>query len=175
VPKAARLDLTELTVTPERVLRERLPDDPPCGRLLIYSLEGELFFGAAPALDRHFDTLRERVNGGGGRVVVLRVKNARNPDAVCLTHFEEFIRDMDARRVHVLLCGVRPDFHQVLRNTGLEALLGPKRIFEERPGVLSSTLDAVRHAYDLLDGDYCLTCPKRDKPANGQEGWYYMI
>src|SRR5262249_51568220 len=53
VPRAARVLLTELVLTPERVLRERAPGDVPCGRLLIFNLEGELFFGSAPQLEEH--------------------------------------------------------------------------------------------------------------------------
>jgi hypothetical protein len=28
--------------------------------------------------------------------------------------------------------------------------------------------------YDLVGGDLCATCPRRDGAA-GREGWYYMI
>ncbi len=43
VPRASRVDLTELTLTPERVVRD-VTADVPCGRH-VFSLE-ELFFGA---------------------------------------------------------------------------------------------------------------------------------
>ena len=49
VPQAARVQLTELTMTPERVVRERHDTDVPCSRIRIYSLEGEFFFGARPS------------------------------------------------------------------------------------------------------------------------------
>src|SRR5580658_1322838 len=55
VPHAALLRFSELTVSNDRVVRERLPNDPVCASLLLYDLEGELFFGAAPELDRLFD------------------------------------------------------------------------------------------------------------------------
>jgi SulP family sulfate permease len=51
VPQAARVRLTELILTRERVIRERLAADVPCNRIRIFSLEGEFFFGAAPELD----------------------------------------------------------------------------------------------------------------------------
>jgi SulP family sulfate permease len=172
VPRAARLGLTELTVTPERVLRERGPDDPPCNRLLIYDLEGELFFGAAPDLEKHLETIEKR-SGEGIRVVVLRLKRARNLDAVCLGLLDEFLRRMDERGVAVLLCGVRDDLARVLESTGLSARLG-QRVFREAVGPESSTLDAVRHAYELLGADVCATCPRRGE-AQGKETWYYMI
>ncbi|MCI0456545.1 MAG: SulP family inorganic anion transporter [Gemmataceae bacterium] len=172
VPRAARLELTELTVTPERVLRERGPEDPPCNRLLIYDLEGELFFGAAPDLEKHLEAIEKR-SGEGVRVVVLRLKRVRNPDAVCLGLLDEFLRRMDERGVAVLVCGVRSDLARALDSTGLAARLGP-RLFHEEVGPESSTLDAVRHAYELLGPDVCATCPRRGE-AQSKETWYYMI
>src|SRR5262249_43017857 len=112
VPRAARLSLTELTVTPERVLRERGPADPPCSRLLIYDLEGELFFGAAPDLQKHLTRI-EKCAGDSARVAVLRLKRVRNPDAVCLGLLDDFLGRMEARRVTVLLCGVRAELDKV--------------------------------------------------------------
>ena len=56
VPQAARVHLTELTMTPERVdSRTASTSDVPCTRIRIYSLEGEFFFGAAPELEQHLD------------------------------------------------------------------------------------------------------------------------
>lgn len=172
VPRAARLHLSELTVTPERVIRERTGGDPPCDRILIFNLEGELFFGSAPDLDRHLDAIAERTKAGA-RVVVLRLKRVRNPDAVCLTHIGAFLEGMSERRVRVLLCGVRPDLVTVLQTSGLESSLGRQHIFREEEGVTSSTLDAVRHAYELLGTDLCATCPRRDESV--REPLYYMI
>ena len=38
---------------------------------------------------------------------------------------------------------------------------------------MSSTLDAVRHAYELLKDDLCETCPRRGEMT--KEVLYYMI
>ncbi|MGH7227330.1 MAG: SulP family inorganic anion transporter, partial [Gemmataceae bacterium] len=70
VPRAARLQVAEMVVSPQRVLRERQPNDPDCGRLVIFSLEGELFFGAAPLLQDFLDMLRQRVKSGA-RILIL--------------------------------------------------------------------------------------------------------
>jgi SulP family sulfate permease len=172
VPRAAQVDLAELTLTPERVIRERLPGDAPCGRILMFSLAGELFFGSAPVLGEHLDTVEKRAEPGV-RVVVLRVKRVRNLDAVCLALIESFFERLEARGVTLLLCGVREDLARVLRSNGLETRL-KGRLFMEKPVLLSSTMEAVRHAYDLLGGDLCPTCPRREEPDN-REGWYYMI
>lgn len=173
VPRAARLHLTELTLTPERVVRERLPADPPCNRILMYSLEGELFFGSSPDLEEHLATIVNRAQPGI-RVVVLRLKRVRNPDAVCLGLVADFLAKMEQRGLPVYLCGVRRDLAKVFRTSGLEKRLGPHRIFLEVPGVSSSTLEAVRQAYDLLAGDVCDTCPRRGE-LGSKEVLYYMI
>ena len=55
VPRAARLKAAELTISTDRVIRDRQPTDPCCTRMVLLDLEGEFFFGAAPELDRYFD------------------------------------------------------------------------------------------------------------------------
>lgn len=172
VPRAAHLHLTELVLTPQRVIHERQPNDPACGKILIFNLEGELFFGAAAHLERLLDRIARRAQNDI-RVVVLRLKHVRNPDAVCLELFDRFLGQMEARRINLLLCGVRPDMARALHTSGLEKRLKPGHIFQEKPAAFSSTLDAVRHAYDLLNGDLCSNCPRRGEL--GKEVLYYMI
>jgi SulP family sulfate permease len=172
VPRAAHLHYTEYVVTPERILRERAATDPVCPRILICSLEGELFFGSAPDLERHFESILRRTRDGI-RVVVLRVKRVRNPDAVCLAIVDRFVEQLAERRIPLLFCGVRPDIHKVLISTGIEGRLGKERIFPEMAGVTSSTLEAVRRAYEFLGGDLCETCPRRQELTN--EALYFMI
>jgi SulP family sulfate permease len=172
VPRAARVHMTELTLTPERVIREKIDSDPACNRIAIVSLEGELFFGSAPDLERHFETIIQRADAGV-RVVVLRIKRVRNADAVCLELFGRFFEQMQRRGVVVLLCGVRRDMAKSLRASGLDKQLGRERIFLEKPGLFSSTLDAVRKAYDILGPDVCATCPRRGEQT--KEVLYFMI
>src|SRR5205823_9505851 len=93
VPRVARLNATELVLSPERVVRERQPDDPQCSVMAIFNLEGELFFGAAPELDDYLAEIVRRTDLGA-RIVVLRLKRARNPDMVCLEHVQRFLEDM---------------------------------------------------------------------------------
>lgn len=172
VPRAARLHMSQLTMTPERVLRERVATDPPCNRILIWNLEGELFFGASPDLERHLEKIENLAADGAVRVIVLRMRDARNPDGVCLHLIGDFIRKLEQRKVAVLLCGVRADLMRAMVNTHLATQLGPQRVFRESKGG-SSTLDAVRAAYDLLGGDLCSTCPRREE--SGKDVLYYMI
>src|SRR5262245_12135467 len=176
VPRAARVYVTELILAPERVVRERISSDPVCNRIRIYSLEGELFFGAAPELEEHFRTIGETAKLGV-RAIVLRLKRARNADAVCLSVLDRFISRMQAAQVTVLLCGLRPDLMKVLESSGIVRRLGSEHafVFQETGAVWSSTLDAVRFAYQLVGNDLCPTCPRHADSLNEKEGWYFMI
>ncbi|MGH7225613.1 MAG: SulP family inorganic anion transporter, partial [Gemmataceae bacterium] len=172
VPRAARLQIAEMVVGAERVVRERQPNDPNCGNLAIFSLEGELFFGAGPLLEEFLDMLRQRAKQGV-RVIILRLKRTRNPDMVCLEMLQRFLEEMQDRQVPVLLCGIRPDFEQALHNLRFHHWLPRESVFLEDAATGSSTLKAVRRAYELLGDDLCPTCPRRDQ--RDQENWYYMI
>ena len=172
VPRAGRMLLTEFVLTPDGGLHERLPDDVPCPRILVFGLEGEMFFGASAALEAHFASIEERI-GEDTRVLVLRVKRARNPDAVGLTLLEDFLHRVKARGVHVLLCGVRADLAEKLDRTGISAHLG-ERLFLEQPVRQTSTLQAIRHAYELIGNDTCATCPRRGGRASQAELHYHI-
>ena len=171
VPRAGRMLLTEFTVTPDGVVHERLPEDLRCNRLLIYGLEGEMFFGASAALERHFERIEQRIDEHT-RAVVLRLKRARNPDAVGLTLLDGFVDRVRARGVHVLLCGVRTDFARKLEKTGLADRIGDP-IFREEKVRLTSTTLAIRHGYTLID-DPCPGCPRRRRGSD-EPALYYVI
>jgi SulP family sulfate permease len=177
VPQAARVRVTELVMAPERVVRERHADDVPCERIRIFSLEGELFFGAAPELEQLFDGIADEMTESGGRVVILRLKRARNPDAVCMSVLERFNERMHAANISVLLCGLRPEVTRVIHSSGLIQRLGQERVFmfEETGRFWTSTLEAVRFAYELVGDDVCETCPRRNESMTEKDGWYYLI
>jgi SulP family sulfate permease len=178
VPRASRLMASELVVSKERVVRERQPDDPPCGKLVVLGLEGQLFFGAAPELEQVLGDLTARV-GQGVRLIVLRLKRTHNPDVVCLERLHHFLEEMHKRKVVVLLCGVRAELGKLLERLGFHDCLPPEQVFLEdaQPGEndgLSSTLRAVKRAYELLGEDLCTTCPRRQE-GEVDRAWYYMI
>jgi SulP family sulfate permease len=176
VPRAGRAHATELILTEDRIIRERHSSDVPCRRIRIYSLEGEFFFGAAPELEQHLDSIAEAAEDGG-RVVILRVKRVRNPDAVCMSVFERFIDRMQESHTNVLFCGVRPDLMRVIESSGLKLRLGRERlfVFEETGQFWSSTMEAVRFAYNIIGDDVCDTCPRHAESLNTKDGWYYLI
>jgi SulP family sulfate permease len=174
VPKAARLQMIELVITPDRLIRERLPSDPVCDRWRLFNFEGELFFGSGPELERSLSEIENQATHRM-RVVLIRLKYSRNLDAVCLELLEAFVHRMNGRGIIVLFCGVSPEAMQTLENVGLTERLGPRRVFPEAAAVWSSTRDAVQFAYELLDKDLCDTCPRRLPNSNHPGAIYYEI
>ncbi len=150
VPRASRLSVRELVVTPERVVRERQPGDERADAVLIYDLEGELFFGAAPELEKALENLRQEAARAEAAFLVLRLRRTRNPDVVAVEHLEHFLREADRQGLTVLLAGVRDDLAKILRNLRFEDWLPDDRIYPEEDRQYSATLRAVRHAYQLL-------------------------
>jgi anti-anti-sigma regulatory factor len=175
VPRAALLRWTELVVSSDRVVRERLPEDRPCTAMVLYDLEGELFFGAAPELDRCFDHLKRRTEDEDIRFVVLRLKRTRNPDMVSLERFDHFLHDMEARGVTVLLCGVRPAFAKAMANLRFHDWLPADRVFPEEAEKFSATLKAVRHVYELLEDNPCDHCMQAEFAGTDQQPLYYLV
>jgi SulP family sulfate permease len=150
VPRASKPGIRELIVTPERVMRERHAGEKRTSRVLIYDLEGELFFGAAHELQRHFTGIIEETERTGIKHVVLRLRRTRNPDMAAVEILERFLRDTDKRGVAVLLAGLRPDFVKILDNVRLTSWYPAERLFPEENEVFSSTLRAVRYARQLV-------------------------
>jgi sulfate permease, SulP family len=175
VPRAARLRCSELVVTSEGVVRERLATDPTCEALILYDLEGEMFFGAAPELDRYFEELRQKALSKAIHLIVIRLKRTRNPDMVCLERFEHFVEDLKTRKIAVLLCGVRPDMAKAMKNMRFSDWLPPDQIFPEEDDKDSATVKAVRHAYGLLEQNDCPHCKEMASQDTGQTKLYYLV
>lgn len=174
VPRVTRLDVSELVVTPQHTVRERREGDPTCGRIRMFDLEGELFFGAAPDLERHLDSIDAELERCGARVLVLRLRRVRNPDAMCLHLLDQAEAALTARGVTVFLCGVRPNLETMLRNVGVADRLGD-RLLVEHPRQWTTTLESVRRAYELLGDDLCSHCPRRGDLDPSMAGWVYEI
>ncbi len=177
VPRAARLKMTELVLTDERVVHARNDSESPCRWVLIHDLEGELFFGAAAELEHHFDALRARV-AAGARIVVLRLRRTRNPDLACLERIEHFARELEGRGRTVILTGDGADLAKTMKNLRFGDWLPTEQVFRtvpEAPG--SSTANGVRAAYGRLGAEeraVCAHCRNLGpSPASGDV--YYVV
>lgn len=174
VPRAAKLKAVELIVTPERVVRERISTDPADPGVVIYDLEGELFFGAAPELDRYLDAIRDRITAEDVEFVVLRLKRVRHPDAVCIERLEGFLREVNGRSATVLLAGVRPDTLKILTNLSVQDWFPAENIFPEEDTEFSATLRAVRAANERRQARVEAEESERTAEVD-EEPLYYLV
>jgi len=149
VTRASKLEDSELIVTPERVVRPRVDSDPVNEGVLIYDLEGELFFAAAPFLENFLEQVAEEAEKRNIRYVVLRMKRARNPDAVTLEILDSFLRKARSRKLTVLLAGVRAPLFDAFTQAGIAQSHSSELVFIEEEKNFSSTLKAIRRAYEL--------------------------
>jgi SulP family sulfate permease len=147
VSHASRLKFVELVVDRDGVVRERMPADPQVGKFILYDLEGELFFGAAPHLDRCLDTIIDRIEHERLSHVVLRLKRVRHPDAVCLKRLERFLKACSRRNVTVLLAGLQPDLLAAARRLGFFTWYPLERAYVQGKDEDSATLAAIRAVY----------------------------
>jgi SulP family sulfate permease len=132
VPRAAKLRASELVVDDDNVVREKVAGDPPCKSFVLYDLEGEVFFGAAPELERYFNELTRRAKAEGVQHLVLRVKRVRNPDVVCLERLEHFLKNSARQGITVLLAGVRPDLLDAMLRLRFNEWFPDERVFPPR-------------------------------------------
>ena len=173
IPKAAKISLTELAVTTDRVIREVQPEDPRCSLVRIYNLEGELFFGSSPDFENLIESIQQQVEPSW-KVIILRLKRARNPDSVCMQILEQFIRRMHAQGVTVMLSGVDQEILKVLANVGILELTGASNVFREESEIWASTIQALKAAYALFGSQRCKHCPNHPGQL-GASDWSYMI
>jgi sulfate permease, SulP family len=173
VTRASKPSMRELIVTAERVVRERQPGEPRTRPLLIYDLEGELFFGAAPELERFLASILEEAERVAVRHVVVRFRRARNPDAGAIEQLERFLRDANALGVTILLAGVRSDLVQISKNVGIDTWFPTHQIFPEEDAAFSATLRAVRY------GNHLATCGNETHgaaaPDQASTADYYLV
>ncbi|MDT7737928.1 MAG: sulfate permease, SulP family, partial [Mycobacterium sp.] len=162
---------------PERVVRERVPGDPVDPSTIIYDFEGELFFGAAPELERYLEELGQRIKDDDVKYLVLRLKRVRHPDVVVIERIEKFVREETDRGVTVLLAGVQADLRKLLTNVGFDTWFQAERVFPEEDEEFSATLKAVRYAHVQRGFDESgEPVPAVAVSSNGDaKNYYYLV
>lgn len=174
VPRAARVEMQELVLSAEGVVRERVSTDASCPKLKIYDFEGELFFGSAPEFEGQLESIEADLTPEC-RVLVLRVKHLRNPDAVCMKLLASFAQRIRARSIELCLSGVRDPFFETLGRSGVLEIVGEQHVFRETPDIWSSTTAAIRWGYDRLGESRCDACPRRGQREAASESWHFII
>jgi hypothetical protein len=83
---------------------------------------------------------------------------------------EHFLEALQKQGVEVLLAGVRSEFSKGLKSLEARKLLSPDHVFGEVGQEYSSSLRAVRHAYERL-GRIAASKPE----GGSNDGLYYLI
>lgn len=155
--KAARPQLVEYEVSQEGGLRELEKksnrNDPA---ISIVHVEGELFFGAAELFRSQ---IQQTTADPNLKVIILRLKNARNLDATSVMALKELIEQMRKQKRHVLLSGASREIYKILKFSGILEVIqhgcireeGQTNIFIHSPKNPNlSTRDALIRAQELL-------------------------
>lgn len=110
-----------------RVRREPLPGTPQPGdeHIALMRLEGSLFFGAA---DRIMDDLADL----DAWVVIVRLSNVNLMDATGARRLAELVALLEARRIRVIVKGLRPEHAAVATRTGMvDSLHTPGHLMDD--------------------------------------------
>lgn len=130
VARAARLDELPLDHADHEAEERSVFDE----HIVVYRLDGSLFFGAAHTFLLELSELTEV------RVVVLRMSRVATLDATGASVLADTIKRLEDRGVTVLLSGVRPEHAAVLRRLGVyEQLAHERHVFARTP-------EAIGHA-----------------------------
>lgn len=146
---SSRLRLSTLETDPasdDFIERDLASPRRPMGPIAVLNVDGPLFFGVAgDLLDRLQDVSRDdRV-----RVLILRLRRARSPDATVLSDLARFAQTYQASGRHLLICGISPALVRQLATAGLAQTLGPDHLFPAQPVPFTSLKQALARARQL--------------------------
>lgn len=153
-----------------RAVPEPLPEDGTddaaehallAGHVLIYRLEGPLFFAASARF------LAEMTAIADVRVVILRLSGVGMLDATGARALGDVVGQLDARGITVLLKGASPAHTGLLDAVGtLGPVLARHHVFATMPAAVAhARRHVVRHAHEL-DGD-AGNCPETGSATAG--------
>jgi SulP family sulfate permease len=119
-------------------LQSASPEDPAAtvrsgsSSVLVYSIDGPLFFGAADKFERAVLSVRPQA-----RVLVLRLGKVPFIDATGISAIEEMIADFRRRGAAVLLTELRPNVRYKLERSGVIDALGSGNVLEDLEAALA--------------------------------------
>jgi SulP family sulfate permease len=109
-------------------------------RIVVYRLDGALFFGAAQRF------LTELTDVTDVEVVILRLPNLSVLDATGAQALGEIVAELEGRGITVLLKGPRPEHLKVLTAVGvLNRLAGEHHLFHRLDEAIAHAREHVRH------------------------------
>ncbi|MDR0521943.1 MAG: STAS domain-containing protein [Planctomycetaceae bacterium] len=103
----------------------------------VYEVNGPFFFGAA-------GKFQSAMSGSPCRVLILRMRNVPVMDATGVNAIEELLRRAEKAKTTVLISGIQPQPHAVMRRYGL---------FDKIPAdnIHATIVEALPHAADIVE------------------------
>ena len=147
--KAGTPELSEYNFNPEGQLAAMpAPSRRNVPGISILHAEGDLFFGSTEIFSQQ---IRQVIRDPSLKVIVLRLKNARNLDATAAIAIEELHDFLKKSNRQLLVSGAGREITRVLRNSGFIDRLGEENFFREIPtNPTLSTRDALKRAVEFL-------------------------
>lgn len=102
-----------------------LPMAPPTNGIIVYSIDGPVFFGAAEKLERTLEHIQRPAT-----TLILRMGNVPFVDATGIFAIEEIITDFKRHGATVLLVEVRSNVRYKLERSGAIAHVGPDNVID---------------------------------------------
>ncbi len=148
--------LKEYTIEDEQLKEMRLKDNRPDPAIAIIQLEGSLFFATADLLRTH---LQKMLKDEHLKVLILRLRNARDFDASAMLAFKDLIESTQKNNKFILISGANREVHRVLKNSGVLKILqsncdkdeAETNLFFSHPDNPNiSTRDALKRAQNII-------------------------
>lgn len=172
--KAAKPELAEYAFADDGVLRALGKGETRSQPAVsIVHVEGDLFFGAADVFRSQVEQIWQDPNL---KVVVLRLRNARNMDATSILALADLVDFARAQGRHILLSGLRPHLFKILSRSGMVERIGRDNFFFNHPDNPNlATAKALKKATTLIgtrDAEVKIFVKKEDAPKkeNGGQG-----
>lgn len=114
----------------------------------IIHIEGDVFFGAADALQEQVSKIAKREEL---EVLILRMKRACCLDATGILGLIKLHEDLQKRGKLLLISGATGEVEYVLLRSGVDKIIGIENIFFSDETILKSTREAVLRAIDHVN------------------------
>lgn len=121
--------------------------DHDCPQIMIYKVNGPLFFGVARMFTTGLDEAIERKP----RVVIIRMASAPYMDMTGAKMLKEGLRMLQKQGTKVLISGIQPQPLAILKRSGLYTIIGAGAFFDQ-------TNKAIEEAALLVDEQTCTAC-----------------
>jgi SulP family sulfate permease len=126
---------------------KRVREDMIRGKPIIFNLAGAICFGA---MDEFFQQI-EPILEFKPRAVILRMRRVGTVDSSAVIALENIHREISARKIPMLICGVDSQLLRTLDSAGIVDTVGPGRVLTSSDVLFDSVQSALLLANSMAD------------------------